>query len=69
MGCINTELLPFLVELINLTLSINRLEFFARADKIGFIDVTILTVCKVIRSSRYKTMFQFAQYSKSTMGW
>jgi Transposase DDE domain len=63
------SLLFFLVELINLTLYINRLEFFSRSDKVAFIDATTLPVCKVIRSSRHKTMYQFAQYSKGTMGW
>jgi Transposase DDE domain len=63
------SLLLFLVELINLILYINRLEFFARKDKIAFMDATTLPVSKLIRSSRHKTMKQFAQYSKGTMGW
>jgi hypothetical protein len=63
------SLLYFLVELINLTLYINRLEFFSRVNKVAFIDATALPVCKVIRSSRHKTMYEFAQYSKGTMGW
>jgi hypothetical protein len=63
------SLLFFLIELINLTLYLNRLEFFTRKDKIAFIDSTTLPVCKLIRSSRHKTMYQFAEYSKGTMGW
>jgi hypothetical protein len=63
------SLLFFLIELINLTLYLNRLEFFTRKDKIAFIDSTTLPVCKLIRSSKHKTMYQFAEYSKGTMGW
>lgn len=63
------SLLYFLIDMIHLTLYINRLEFFSRSDKIAFVDSTPLPVCKVIRSSRHKTMKYFAQYSKSTTGW
>lgn len=59
----------FLIEMINLKLYTNRQEFLCRKDKIVYIDSTCLPVCKVIRSSRHKTMSQYAQYSKSTMGW
>jgi Transposase DDE domain len=63
------SLLCFLFELINLILYFNRMEFFFRKDKIAFIDATPLPVCKLIRSSRHKTMREYAQYSKSTTGW
>jgi hypothetical protein len=63
------SLIFFLLEMINLILYINRREFFNRSDKVAFMDATPLPVCRVIRSSRHKTMIDFAQYSKSTMGW
>jgi Transposase DDE domain len=63
------SLIRFLVELIHAILNFNRIQFFSRIDKIAYIDSTPLPVCKVIRSSRHRTMAGFAQYSKSTTGW
>jgi Transposase DDE domain len=59
----------FLVSQINRILLINNYEFNLRNDKIAFVDSTPLTVCKVIRSSRHKTMKKLAEYSKSSTGW
>lgn len=61
--------LKFLLNLIQTTLSINRHLFFKKKDKIVFVDSTPLPVCKLIRSNRHKTMKEFAEYSKSTMGY
>lgn len=59
----------FIVHNINLLLAINQIEFFRRKDRIALVDSSSLPACKVIRSSRHKTMRDFAEYSKSTMGW
>lgn len=59
----------FIVHYISLLLAINQIEFFKRKDRIALVDSSSLSVCKVIRSSRHKTMKDFAEYSKSTMGW
>jgi hypothetical protein len=63
------SLLFFLLDLLDLILFLNRLEFFERKDRIAFTDSTPLPVCKIIRSSRHKTMLGLAKYSKSTTGW
>ena len=59
----------FIVHNISLLLAINQIEFFRRKDRIALVDSSSLPACKVIRSSRHKTMRDFAEYSKSTMGW
>jgi Transposase DDE domain len=59
----------FLIYQINRVLLINNYEFNLRNDKIAFVDSTPLTVCKVIRSSRHKTMKDLAEYSKSSTGY
>jgi len=61
--------LLFLMIQIQWVLNLNRIEFFTKKDKIAFVDSTPLPVCKTIRSGRHKTMKEFAEYSKSTMGW
>ena len=58
----------FIVHNISLLLAINQIEFFKRKDRIALVDSSSLPACKVIRSSRHKTMKDFAEYSKSTMG-
>jgi hypothetical protein len=59
----------FLLEMLNKLLYLNYLDFMKKPDKIVFVDSTSLPVCKVIRSSRHKTMKDTANYSKSTIGW
>lgn len=60
--------LKFLLVQIEWLLLINQIQFLTRKDKIAFVDSTPLPVCKLIRSNRHKTMKEFAEYSKSTMG-
>jgi hypothetical protein len=59
----------FLVQLILWQVNINKVEFLKKDFKIALVDSTPLPVCKTIRSSRHKTMREFAEYSKSTTGW
>jgi hypothetical protein len=58
----------FLLEMVNKLVYLNYLDFIKKPDKIAFVDSTSLPVCKVIRSSRHKTMRGTAVYSKSTTG-
>ncbi len=59
----------FLVQIILWQVNINKVEFLMKDFKIALVDSTPLPVCKTIRSSRHKTMREFAEYSKGTMGW
>jgi hypothetical protein len=61
--------LRFLGWLIMYQVNLNRQEFLNRQVRIAFVDSSAIPVCKVIRSSRHKTMAEFAEYSKSTTGW
>lgn len=61
--------LVFLVQLVLWQVNMNKVEFLKKDFKVALVDSTCLPVCKVIRSSRHKTMREFAEYSKSTMGW
>lgn len=63
------KIMKFLLFQIQRLLLINRLEFASQKDKISYVDSTPLPVCKLIRSSRHKTMSGVASYSKSTTGW
>ena len=59
----------WLVKAINLILYENRQRFLAGKIKVALIDSTPLPVCHILRSSRHKTMKEFAEFSKGTMGW
>lgn len=59
----------FLIQILLWQINMNKVEFLKKDFKIAFVDSTSLPVCKIIRSSRHKTMKEFAEYSKSTMGW
>jgi penicillin-binding protein-related factor A (putative recombinase) len=63
------RLILYLFHLTHYQTEINKQIFFKQQIKIAFVDSTPLSVCKVIRSSRHKTMEEYAQYSKSTTGW
>jgi len=63
------KLIFFLFRLNLYQTEINRQLFFKQQSRIAFVDSTPLSVCKVIRSSRHKTMEEYAEYSKSTTGW
>jgi hypothetical protein len=63
------RLIFYLFYLIHYQTQINRQLFFKKEVRIAFVDSTSIPVCKVIRSSRHKTMKEFANYSKSTTGW
>lgn len=62
------KLIRYLWFLISYQVYINRESFLKQNTRIAFIDSTSLSVCKIIRSNWHKTMKEFAQYSKSTMG-
>jgi hypothetical protein len=59
----------WLVKSINLILYEYRQRFLAGKVKVALIDSTPLPVCHILRSSRHKTMKEFAEFSKGTMGW
>lgn len=59
----------WLIKAINLILYDNRIKFLTGKVKIGLIDSTPLPVCHILRSSRHRTMKEFAEFSKGTMGW
>jgi hypothetical protein len=59
----------WLVKAINLILYENRQRFLAGKVRVAFIDSTALPVCHLLRSSRHRTMKEFAEFSKGTMGW
>jgi len=59
----------YLSQLIYYQAHLNKEVFLKQRFRIAFVDSTPVTVCKVIRSSRHKTMKDYAQYSKSTTGW
>ena len=63
------RLIFYLFRLIYYQIELNRKTFLNQEVRIAFVDSTPLPVCKVIRSSRHKTMKEFAEYSKSTTGW
>ena len=63
------KLIFYLSWLIQYQTNINRKTFLKSQARIAFVDSTSLPVYKLIRSSRHKTMKEFAEYSKSTTGW
>jgi hypothetical protein len=63
------RLTVFLYTLICYQVNLNRQSFINQNIRIALVDSTPLPVCKLPRSSRHKTMKEYASYSKSTMGW
>jgi Transposase DDE domain len=59
----------WIVKAINLILYQNRNRFLAGKVKVALIDSTPLPVCHILRSSMHRTMKEFAEFSKGTMGW
>jgi len=63
------RLIFYLFYLIYYQTKINKETFFKKQFRIAFVDSTPVSVCKVIRSRRHKSMQDYAEYSKSTTGW
>jgi len=69
------KLTLFLFRLILYQTEINKQIFFKQQTKVAFVDSIPIPVCKIIRSSRHKTMNKIENdrfkpsYSKSTTGW
>jgi hypothetical protein len=65
------RLFGYMFWFVQMSLYFHRKNFFESKSnlKVVFMDSTCVPVCHILRSSRHKTMKNYAQYSKSTMGW